>query len=635
MTYLIRRLLHSIGDAVCLEPLITLLNEAIEPDDEIWMQCDERISTLFYGHPLVSKILIATEEAPPDAQVVLNIAESGSCPSIQSLLSGGRVNATQLYCNAVRFKDNPLIYDGRAPKLYFTAEEKETIRLIRQSVSKRKVCVQMQGGHWWKKYHYLKELVKMLRDMDLMVYLSHDQAIPFDTKGVYPLVRLPYRDLLVWLGAMDLYIGFDSGPTHMAAAAGTRTYAMFGPTDPDEIMGMYGKHVSWNAFPAKVCKRGRCWLQPCKGLYCLSTLHPKKLMKDIKNILAEDYENLRLQETVIDTKPKADDVITTVTPTIETPAPIAPSTDVHYSQAAFMRLDGLGGTMTLSDHAKKEYERTGRKPVLITRGYEILFKDNPYVDKVINVGMRDWKETSLMMRNQYDPMGEVRFGIGKWFSNNGHYRTTIAELNQKFGQFPKDFNQLARYGLHHVQLADKTLGLPYDTIESEVFIDKAIDIGLEEFALVNNGVDVIHQGMRQTKCWHKWNELAGMLPIKTVQVGTKNDPPVVGAVDLRGKTDLEELIYLLKKAKAIIVTEGGIMHLSYAAKANNVLILGGPTQGVLFEYPGHNWITSYICGDCWSSTDNWYQRCPKNCNAVCMQTITPHRVTEVVNESLA
>ncbi|MCC6291717.1 MAG: glycosyltransferase family 9 protein [Bryobacterales bacterium] len=39
-------------------------------------------------------------------------------------------------------------------------------------------------------------------------------------------------ELAAWLGNAAYYIGNDSGPTHLAAATGTPTLAIFGPTDP-------------------------------------------------------------------------------------------------------------------------------------------------------------------------------------------------------------------------------------------------------------------------------------------------------------------------------------------------------------------------------------------------------------------
>lgn len=46
------------------------------------------------------------------------------------------------------------------------------------------------------------------------------------------LRSLPARSLAALLGRARLYIGNDSGVTHLAGASGVRTIALFGPTDP-------------------------------------------------------------------------------------------------------------------------------------------------------------------------------------------------------------------------------------------------------------------------------------------------------------------------------------------------------------------------------------------------------------------
>jgi len=50
-------------------------------------------------------------------------------------------------------------------------------------------------------------------------------------------------DLACWLASARLYIGNDSGITHLAAAAGTPVAAIFGPTDP-QMWAPRGKRVS-------------------------------------------------------------------------------------------------------------------------------------------------------------------------------------------------------------------------------------------------------------------------------------------------------------------------------------------------------------------------------------------------------
>jgi ADP-heptose:LPS heptosyltransferase len=50
--------------------------------------------------------------------------------------------------------------------------------------------------------------------------------------GVVPLGPVPVRVLGALLSQAGLYVGNDSGVTHLAAAAGAPTLALFGPTDP-------------------------------------------------------------------------------------------------------------------------------------------------------------------------------------------------------------------------------------------------------------------------------------------------------------------------------------------------------------------------------------------------------------------
>jgi len=50
--------------------------------------------------------------------------------------------------------------------------------------------------------------------------------------GVVPLRDLPLRLLGALLSQAGLYLGNDSGITHLAAATGASTLALFGPTDP-------------------------------------------------------------------------------------------------------------------------------------------------------------------------------------------------------------------------------------------------------------------------------------------------------------------------------------------------------------------------------------------------------------------
>jgi heptosyltransferase III len=62
------------------------------------------------------------------------------------------------------------------------------------------------------------------------------------SKNVRLLENRPLWDLVTELHLATLFIGHDTGVTHLAAAAGTPTVALFGPTDP-EIWAPKGEHV--------------------------------------------------------------------------------------------------------------------------------------------------------------------------------------------------------------------------------------------------------------------------------------------------------------------------------------------------------------------------------------------------------
>lgn len=56
-------------------------------------------------------------------------------------------------------------------------------------------------------------------------------------------------ELACWLAGARIYIGNDSGPTHLAAAVGTPVVALFGPSDP-AVWAPRGPHVAIATAPA-------------------------------------------------------------------------------------------------------------------------------------------------------------------------------------------------------------------------------------------------------------------------------------------------------------------------------------------------------------------------------------------------
>ena len=65
----------------------------------------------------------------------------------------------------------------------------------------------------------------------------------FQSAKAHIVENRPIRELADLLATCEFFVGHDSGISHLAAAAGTPTIALFGPTNP-QIWAPRGKHVS-------------------------------------------------------------------------------------------------------------------------------------------------------------------------------------------------------------------------------------------------------------------------------------------------------------------------------------------------------------------------------------------------------
>lgn len=98
--------------------------------------------------------------------------------------------------------------------------------------------------------------------------------------GLSPILfkDLPLGTLAAFLSHCDLYLGNDSGVTHLAAALGVPTIALFGPTDP-RVWAPLGPKVfvlqsKATCSPCNQEKRNNC-LEPI----CMSSISPEHVLK--------------------------------------------------------------------------------------------------------------------------------------------------------------------------------------------------------------------------------------------------------------------------------------------------------------------------------------------------------------------
>ncbi|RZD17773.1 MAG: hypothetical protein EVG15_09570 [Candidatus Acididesulfobacter diazotrophicus] len=140
----------------------------------------------------------------------------------------------------------------------------------------------------------------------------------------------------------------------------------------------------------------------------------------------------------------------------------------------------------------------------------------------------------------------------------------------------------------------------------------------------------------------KWQELVNMLKHElpdytVVQLGGLGNGSDITGIDLnlRGKTTLKEAASLLAASSLHIDTDSGLVHIAVSLRTP-CAVLFGPTNADYCSYsrfPNYITVTPSLCGNCWWSTDDWMENCPRGLSAPeCMNSIEPIDIIKSINE---
>ena len=114
-----------------------------------------------------------------------------------------------------------------------------------------------------------------------------------------------------------------------------------------------------------------------------------------------------------------------------------------------------------------------------------------------------------------------------------------------------------------------------------------------------------------------------------VQIGSAGDPPIDGALDLRGKTSLRQTAAILSQSALFVGLEGFLMHLARAVDCRSVIVFGGRSLPTQFGYPcNENLYTPLPCSPCLLYSTCDYDR-------RCMSEITVDHVLAACERALA
>ena len=93
--------------------------------------------------------------------------------------------------------------------------------------------------------------------------------------------------LISLLKSMDIFVGNDNGPMHIAAALGKRVVALFGPSDP-RVRHPWGSghEVVWHQFPCSPCDRQDCF----KGAAgCMASIEVSEVLEAVTGFLSQAH----------------------------------------------------------------------------------------------------------------------------------------------------------------------------------------------------------------------------------------------------------------------------------------------------------------------------------------------------------
>jgi hypothetical protein len=138
-----------------------------------------------------------------------------------------------------------------------------------------------------------------------------------------------------------------------------------------------------------------------------------------------------------------------------------------------------------------------------------------------------------------------------------------------------------------------------------------------QVAIQSSGLDAKHAMRNKNWSFERYQGVVSALRDRYdfVQLGSTSDPPLDGALDLRGKTTLRGTAAVLGGSLAFVGQVGLLMHLARAVDCRSVIVYGGRETPAQSGYPcNENLFSDVPCAPCWR-----LNTCPHD--RVCLEMI--------------
>ncbi|MGE5506088.1 MAG: glycosyltransferase family 9 protein [Actinomycetota bacterium] len=170
---------------------------------------------------------------------------------------------------------------------------------------------------------------------------------------------------------------------------------------------------------------------------------------------------------------------------------------------------------------------------------------------------------------------------------------------------------LYRTGRHTVAIACAAYGVPCETVQPRIEL-AADEVARASAVLAAAGLDgrpflciepAGKDSFTPNKLWfpERWRQLAEKLAgtVTLVQLGLGGGDALPGAVDLRNRLSFRETAEVLRRARGLVTTMGGLVHLNKAVDGRAVVLVSGYEPEELATYADDiNFYRSMDCSNC-------------------------------------
>jgi ADP-heptose:LPS heptosyltransferase len=191
---------------------------------------------------------------------------------------------------------------------------------------------------------------------------------------------------------------------------------------------------------------------------------------------------------------------------------------------------------------------------------------------------------------------------------------------------------------HLAKIIGKRLGVRVEDVRPDCSIDKKL---VQQFRCAWRDLPRPHILVQRragsftpNKDWpnQSWRTLISMIlrTATVIDIGEHGEDAKCSAtpnyMDLRGRTDLRELVACIAAADILVAPVSGPVHIASAVRTPAVVILGGYEQPENAAYSGNTILYTPIeCSPCWLKT-----ACP--IDRECLRRISPQRVQEAIGD---